>query len=518
MTSFEDLDDDVLYLILDYLYLERVTILQSLRLTSLRLKDFADAVAHRNLLLIDDEVHEQITYRLAERLTDASDKICHYVRDLRVINFQGDEKSYCLNVALIADCLSHINRLDSFSWSCDAPISPRILDVLQQCFPRAQLCANVRLVDQTLFSTAQLHRLEISVPCTDLSGADSISLFRSLKQALLQLSGLRHLLLDTHRDVNTDRMEGAVIGCLQVPFEPGDRMPSLVSLKLRSRSYAFDEDHCKRLLASMDNEKLQHLTLGSQNPTNFFKVFLGSLPHLTNLEISYASLKDDSSHLRLKACSEFVAALASLRELVLRCDDLDLRADFPKMLTDVHGPNLRHLSLQARQEHIEGPVYCGNIRKFLWKFSNLRSLDMDFPDIRSYHRCPDCEGYQWGESNHFSFVPPLPSLRNVQLSIRAPFSECSLFMYVNKHAHCAICHLWTTFVDQPDSGLETLSIRFWRWESGRETRLRELIYDTTRLRGRLTVKVRHHREVPAVVYKEVWEKRWDRRVLVAFEV
>lgn len=109
-------------------------------------------------------------------------------------------------------------------------------------------------------------------------------------------------------------------------------------------------------------------------------------------------------------------------------------------------------------------------------------------------------------------------MRNVNLSIRAPPSERSLFAYINTHAHCAICHLWTTFVDQSDSQLETLSIRFWRWETGRETRLKELIYDTTRLRRRLTVKVRHHREIPVVVYKEVWEERWGRRVLVAFEI
>jgi hypothetical protein len=82
-----------------------------------------------------------------------------------------------------------------------------------------------------------------------------------------------------------------------------------------------------------------------------------------------------------------------------------------------------------------------------------------------------------------------------------------------------MCHLWTTFVDHPESQLETLSIRFWRWEmTGRQTNLKELIYDTTRLHRQLLVKVRYHREIPATVYREVWEDRWDRRTLMAFEV
>lgn len=54
--------------------------------------------------------------------------------------------------------------------------------------------------------------------------------------------------------------------------------------------------------------------------------------------------------------------------------------------------------------------------------------------------------------------------------------------------------------------------------TGRQTCLKELIYDTTRLRGRLTVIVRHHRDIPVVVYKEVWELRQDLRELVAFQV
>lgn len=519
------------------LYLERASVLHNLRLTSSRLKDFSDAVAHRNMSLIDDEVHEQITYRLAERLIDPSDKICHYVRNLHVVNFKGDTESYCLNHSLITDCLEHAQRLGSFSWESDAPMPVKTLEVLRHRFPTAQVCAKIRTTDKTLLSSAQLHRLEISIPCLNFYGDYSISLFGALKQALLRLDSLRQLSIDTHIDANIERLDGNALDHLQIPLHPGEKLPALVALELRSKNYAFDVDHCNQLRASVDCNKLQRLILGSSDAGIFFETFQGATPSLTHLDVSYASSKNDPRHRRLGALAGFVSELTSLKRLVFRCDELDLRADFPKMLAEKHGCTLVDLSLQAIQENSGGPTFAGNIRKFLWKFTNMQRLDMAFPDVRSYHRRPDCEGYQWGvswhfvqhletvmltilqEANHFSFVPPLPSLRNANLSIRSPPSEGSLYAFIDKHAHCAICHLWTTFVDHPKSQLETLSIRFWRWEmTGRQTSLEELIYDTTRLRGQLLVKIRHHREIPRVVYREVWEDRWDRRTLTAFEV
>lgn len=67
------------------------------------------------------------------------------------------------------------------------------------------------------------------------------------------------------------------------------------------------------------------------------------------------------------------------------------------------------------------------------------------------------------------------------------------------------------------SQLESLSIRFWRWETGRTTQLKEVIYDTARLRGRLNIKVRHHREIPVEVYQETLEQQEDGSMLVNFE-
>ena len=381
------------------LYLERCTVLQTLRLTSLRLRAFAEAVDHRHLALIDDEIHEKITCRLAERLNNSSDEICRYVRDLSVVGFKGDDESYCLNVDLIVRCLHSVHKLDTFSWSCNAPLSAKILDILRQRFPYARLCASVNLIDTVLLSERLLYKLAISVPCAEVSGHDTISLIRLCKEALLQLASLRHLLINTHQDPSVGRFKGAARDSLHLLFEHGDRLPPLTSFDIVSTSYNLTGAHCERLFESIDRNKLQSLTLGTSNPIMFFAMFTGKLPGLTSLDVSCISIADDTRYLRCsEACSKFIGGLQSLNRLTVRCNSLDLRDILPKILTDVHGPSLLHLSLQAMQENFKGPSYRGNIRTFLWKFTNLCSLDMAFSDIQSYHRCPDCQGYEWGVS------------------------------------------------------------------------------------------------------------------------
>jgi hypothetical protein len=44
-----------------------------------------------------------------------------------------------------------------------------------------------------------------------------------------------------------------------------------------------------------------------------------------------------------------------------------------------------------------------------------------------------------------------------------------------------------------------------------------VFYDTMRLRGRLTIKIRHNREIPVVFYDEVYEEEEDGLTLVRFE-
>ena len=385
--------------------MERSAVLRTLRGSSRRLKDFADAVAHRTLSLIDDEAHEQITYRLAERLKDHVDQLRYYVRSLRIVNFKGDADSYCLNSALIVKCITRIQRLETFSWDCNQPMSTQILDVLQQQFFKAQVCANIALTSQVLLNIPQLHRLDVSVPCLDYFHDQRVSLFNDLKQALLRLSSLRHLSIDTYTDDKIFRLQGVSLNRLQIPLESGDRLPSLVTLELRSTSYDFDADHCQHLLESIDCNKLEQLTIASFNPISFFDTFSGYLPSLTYLDISYVSdIRNDPRHNRLRACSGFLTSLKSLQSLVFRFDNLDFRSDFASVQQNVHGPHLLHLSLLARPANSTGPELSGNIRKYLWKFANLKSLKMEFPSIRSYHRCLHCEGCNGEVSDYFQYL------------------------------------------------------------------------------------------------------------------
>jgi hypothetical protein len=65
-------------------------------------------------VLEDDALHEEDSYEIIERLTDPLHPFSHYVRDLRVKSFQGDETSSCMNTKLISDCLVNIRKLDFF--------------------------------------------------------------------------------------------------------------------------------------------------------------------------------------------------------------------------------------------------------------------------------------------------------------------------------------------------------------------------------------------------------------------
>jgi hypothetical protein len=372
--------------------LERSAVLRALRGSSRRLKGFADAVAHRTLSLIDDEVHEQITYRLAERLKDHADQLRYYVRSLRIVNFKGDADSSCLNSALVVECITHIQRLDNFTWDCNQPMSTQILDVLQR-FPKVQVCANIVSTSQVLLDVPQLHRLDISIPRLDCYYNQRVSPFDDLKQALLRMSSLRHLSVDTHTDNRISHLQGVPLQRVQIPLEPGDRLPSLVTLQLRSTSYDFDADHCQRLLESIDCNKLEQLTIASPNPISFFDTFGGCLPSLNHLDISYASdMQNDPRHNSLRACSGFMKNLNSLQSLVFRFDSLNLRSAFASIQQNAQGPRLVHLSLLARPANSTGPEISGNVRKYLRKFTNLKSLNMAFPNVRNYHRCLHCEG------------------------------------------------------------------------------------------------------------------------------
>jgi hypothetical protein len=82
---------------------------------------------------------------------------------------------------------------------------------------------------------------------------------------------------------------------------------------------------------------------------------------------------------------------------------LNLRSPFASVQQSVYAPRLVHLSLLARPANSTGPKFGGNVRKFLWKFTNLKSLKMDFPSIRSYHRCLHCEDSNGEASGYLQY-------------------------------------------------------------------------------------------------------------------
>lgn len=80
--------------------------------------------------------------------------------------------------------------------------------------------------------------------------------------------------------------------------------------------------------------------------------------------------------------------------------------------------------------------------------------------------------------------------------------------------------MWTMFANRFESQLETLDIRFWRWKAtGRLTTLSEVVYQSTRLGGRLEIRARHENGSHSKVYKEVSEDReGEEGKVVVFEV
>jgi hypothetical protein len=129
MACFEDLSNDDLFLILQYvcdptahmqfitkfrqLRTERSSYLRCLRLVSKRLKSFAESVLYKNIMLDDNEENEMSTYRFIERLSDPTDDLSRHVRSLQVTSFKGDDESFCMNTDLLVSCLNGVQKLDS---------------------------------------------------------------------------------------------------------------------------------------------------------------------------------------------------------------------------------------------------------------------------------------------------------------------------------------------------------------------------------------------------------------------
>lgn len=130
MTQFEDLNDDILFLVLQYvcpsfqsrnvgadkeqLEIEHFSTLQHFRLVSWRLKDFAESQLYKDVTVGDDEDNIDATNRFIERLTNQRDTLSRHVQNFTVASFEGDDDSSCLNVQLFVKLMAAFQQLSSF--------------------------------------------------------------------------------------------------------------------------------------------------------------------------------------------------------------------------------------------------------------------------------------------------------------------------------------------------------------------------------------------------------------------
>lgn len=172
---------------------------------------------------------------------------------------------------------------------------------------------------------------------------------------------------------------------VELPLGSGDKLPTLEDLDLRATAYNLNATHCAQLLNCMHWGKLKRLRLGPSNPEDFFEIFKNKVPQLEILEIAYlyqhqfyAPYYTDYIP-KLTACGNFIASITSLKELVVRCDVVNVLDDLWQYLVMVHGESLQRLSLQPRYRGLEGPDFTGkadDLSDLLLCLTNLKVLEL----------------------------------------------------------------------------------------------------------------------------------------------
>ncbi|KAJ4372011.1 hypothetical protein N0V83_003784 [Neocucurbitaria cava] len=410
MARLEDLSDDILYIVLHHLRAERTVSLCNLRLVSPRLNAFVECVLYKHIILEDDDDHELASYCLVERLKSLQDPLRRYVRSLQIKSFKGDEESFCMNTKLIGACLNNIEKLDSFTWASDVHFPDELLNIFHQRFPKAQLCASIKTLDHKLLDSPQLHRLDVLLFVLGSASHKPKALLAQLKHILLRSRNLRVFSLDVRPDrtaplvsriseeqiqdqvdistvhgLNAVSLAHMARSMAELPLGSGDKLPTLEDLDLKATAYNLDATHCAQLLNCMHWGKLKRLRLGPSNPEAFFEIFKDKVPQLEVLEIAYlyqhqfyAPYYTDYKP-KLTACGNFIASITSLKELVVRCDVVNVLDDLWQYLAMVHGENLQRLSLQPRYRGLEGPDFTGkasDLSDLLLCLTNLKVLEL----------------------------------------------------------------------------------------------------------------------------------------------
>ncbi|KAH7068485.1 hypothetical protein FB567DRAFT_585166 [Paraphoma chrysanthemicola] len=524
MASFEDLSDDILYLILGHLGSERSFTLDQLRMISRRFSVFADSVLCRNIVLEEDnDAQEQATYRFIERILDPTDALRRYVRSLVVKSFKGDDASSCMNSQLLLQCVQCVAKLDSFSWHVELPIPAGLLNALETRHPCAQRCISLRHLDGTVSIPTQLHRLSVDLPCSDIVHPDSTVSFERLRNVLVQCNDLKAFYFNVHQEsqlhqvdkwafdkeahtkqddrrtrlaydpvptqatrdptVRIESTSSKSLNIVQIPLRNTDHLPALRELGLGARTYVLDRAHSVDLLRCMDWSRLKKLTLGPSNPAIFFRTFTARLPLLETLDISFYSERQSYyPYIRqasLEDCSEFIAKLYNLKALVIRCDVVEPSNMF-----------WHNLSLQY------------TYRNFFVAIAR---------DVKSH-------GMRQQTCNYTKSLPTIPSLKHLQLSFKTHSGDArTLHSYVVDPAHYITRAIWSSYSALSANGdfeLDTVRLRFWRWEAPsahhderetfRRAHINEVVFDSRRVGGQLLVKARNSQKKFMTRYTETW--------------
>ncbi len=219
-----------------------------------------------------------------------------------------------------------------------------------------------------MLCSPQLTRLSLSLPYSQFTREDSSYSLKCIKNEILQCHNLRSLSFDVRPDpsgqppLGTEYLDAQAkhtrkyrnisepMNKIQLPLEDGDRLPPyLEEFEIRTNLYSLDETHCKQLLSSLTLDSLKTLRFGQLNPTLFFQVFTGQLPHLQTLDFTYHENTRFGDESNLWTCVGFLASIRALSDLAVRWSYIKQPHTFWRTLKDAHGLSLRRLSVQAFQ-------------------------------------------------------------------------------------------------------------------------------------------------------------------------
>ncbi|KAF2186943.1 hypothetical protein K469DRAFT_120042 [Zopfia rhizophila CBS 207.26] len=506
MTGLEDLNEDILFLVLQYLEAERSIFLRRLRLVSWRLKDFAESQMFKRITVGDEEDLIDSTNRFIERLLDPNDKLSRHVRDFTVASFEGNDASSCLNSSLFVKLMDGFQGLDSFSWNVDTPIPRDILDAFQIRWPHTHLCVRTARFDKVLFSFPQLYQLDISVPCKERHSVNTLSLFRKLKEILVQSSSLRVLSLNIHRDPYIHRLGLAEVdrGSLNLPLDPGDQLPPLEELTIEARDYDMNTEYCGRWFECMDWKKLCRLKFKSWCPHEFFMFFTNKIPNVESLQFGYFRGRSRGISIfageaqGLNVAGTFIISVNSLRELIIQAQGTNFYESPWDVIAQKHGDSMRRLTIACHDSDLlmESTMDMKGLEMLSSYFPFLQNLDLVLSLTRDYKS----GGYAW-PAGTITALGQLNFLKSLKISARLQMEgDRPLMVCILPYSRGLVIELWNAFFEHdPTSELITVIVRFWRWEdsgplpfeehSTVRMRTNEVVYVGSKPNGELKVTI-----------------------------